>query len=265
MKWSVIGNKSRHKTQQRFVSMWSQIWLKSMEISINCQIDCAPFMCSTSTSSSTSPRPILILLFASIGLTIATVFGNVNGDFNNVFNGLNNENNECDLYGALTPITTNTDGATGVAINTTINFGPTDVGLHEFDYLGFDLTGAGPATTTTTIAAVVTTIAASVPAFNFNDSHTALHKTNVFDNDLRAALTAIITATQRIDNENIFNSGPLIPLASDTNDTICVVYNTIINFTNTGIGLRELNVNGCVFNVIWDVNGRLECDFNENL
>ena len=94
------------------------------------------------------PRPIIILLIAAIVLAIATVFGNVIGlkicefgDFNNVFNGLNNEgelersglnNIECDLCGALSPR-----------------------GLHVNNVIGIELIGAGPApavaTTTTTV------------------------------------------------------------------------------------------------------------------
>ena len=59
----------------------------------------------------------------------------------------NVNNSECELeFGALTPNTTNAIGATGVAIDTTINFANTGVGLGVNNVIGL-----GAALTTATI------------------------------------------------------------------------------------------------------------------
>ena len=130
--------------KQRFVSMWSPIWPKSVEISIDCSIASAP--------SNTPPHPRLrpcqtrfILFILLIRLAIATIFERVFdletcdfGGFNNVFNVLNKENKlelECDLRDVLSSPTSHTIVAADTA-TIPFNFGGLeyvfDVILNEY-------------------------------------------------------------------------------------------------------------------------------------
>ena len=131
--------------KQRFVSTWSQIWPKSVEISVNYSISSAP---SNTPPSTRQPRFISFIL--SIGLAIETIFQRVFdldsrnfGGFNNVLNALNNEYTlelECDLRDVLSSQTSHTIDAADTA-TTSFNFGRAGVGLPEFGDLeyAFDL------------------------------------------------------------------------------------------------------------------------------
>ena len=153
MKWPLIMDRSSHKTKQRFVSTWPQIWSKSVEISVNCSAPAA--IASLFATPPHAHQTIFTLLFTTrIGIRIGvvlTVFGLLNNESNVL-------NNEFELErGALLLNETNTNGATGVAIGTTFILTNSGVGLglkNKFDSV---VRGAGPTIATVTAAATTTT------------------------------------------------------------------------------------------------------------
>ena len=113
MMWPLIMYRSNHKTKQRFVSTWPQIWSKSVEISVDCENASAPLLASPPRA----PEMRFILCILAIVLSIATIFDAVFGlksrEFgfvDNVFNGFNESKLEleCDLRDALSSHTNST-------------------------------------------------------------------------------------------------------------------------------------------------------------
>ena len=122
---------------QRFVSTWPQIWFTSVEIFIDCSKASAPLCAS-------HPRPpILILLFPAIVLSIATIFGDIFGGFNNDFNVFVNEFEweKSGLSGSLSspqiPHTQTQQHPATPEITSNDTTCPTCVGLRDFNINGY--------------------------------------------------------------------------------------------------------------------------------
>ena len=89
MKWPLIINQSSQKTQQRFVSTWPQIRLKSVEISVYCHNSSASLIAAPPRSHQTR----FISLITVIVLSISPIFGRVAELESREFASFNVENN----------------------------------------------------------------------------------------------------------------------------------------------------------------------------
>ena len=143
MNWSLIVDGSNQQNKQAFVSTWSQIWPKRVEISD---------IHSNSTAPPLSRQPRFILFISAIVLAIVSaiasifvaVFGLESrdfGGFNNVFNVFVNENkwkksgltnNEYCVCDILSSPVFNTIGAAADTSTMAFYLHPTGVELAEF-------------------------------------------------------------------------------------------------------------------------------------
>ena len=251
-----------------------------MEISFNCAIDCASF-CARGF-------PIFILFILTLIGCLNGLKSCVIGGFNTEKNVLNVENENVEIVNcdfncdALTSITTNTTGATGVAINTANKFSPTGVGLRETNVFDNDLIAALPATTIATIVGnkKVNNLYGE-PNGDYHYPCTGsppMEATTTLNFDylrynLTAALTATITATITVTitvktiankNENIFYGAPNGDFdypCTGSPPSVATTPEPTFNFSDINIELVEFNVTNEVFNVNEnEINNGFDCN-----
>ena len=231
MKWQLIISRSclLQQARQRFVSTWAQICSKSVEISIDFPNESAP-LCAPCSS-----HPILFLLFSAIVSAIASIFAAVFPLKPGDFNGFNDYFNVFDNGFEW--------AKSGLSNN---EYGVCDILLSPV----FNTIGAAADTTAT--------------AFNLCPTPVGLEKFGDLGCDLFTVLSVQATETTITIIENKTKSGPNGPHTQTQQQQAAPAIDSIDKISPTGVGLRDSDINGCVFDVVFN-EYELECDISSGM